>query len=155
MADPQPWNWMQAETALVERIKQLTQQGADKWARAVMTKGDLESVAEEQQACPAVYVIYGGFAVKAASDFEATLVHRWLVVLAESSAADQRSANARNQAAGPRLAALMRGLHGMRLPGARAALVPVTPPQPYYSPAKFAYYPLAFTCETYHCVDPQ
>lgn len=149
------WNWMQAETALVERIKALTQQGDEPWARAVLTRTDLAAVAEEQQFSPSVYVVYGGYAVKAANDFDAVLVHRWLVVLAESSAADQRSANARNQSAGPHLDVLMRGLHGMRLPGARAALVPATPPQPYYSPAKFAYYPLSFTCETYHCVDPQ
>ena len=41
-------------------------------------------------------------------------------------------------------------LHGFMPPGSAGAMVPATPPRPYYSEARFAYYPVAFTTEARH-----
>lgn len=148
------WNFMLAEDGIVERLKATLQAGPDAWARAIGTRTELAAVTEEMQLAPAVYVVYDGFAVLAASEFEATLSHRWFVVIAVASAAQQREASARNRLAGPYMHDVLAALHGFQAPQCRSPLVPVTPPRPYFSPAKFAYYPLAFMCESYHCNTP-
>ncbi len=145
------WNFMLAETGMVDRLKATLQTGPNAWARAIGTRTELAAVTEDMQVVPAVYVVYDGFAVLDANEFEATLAHRWFVVIAVASAAAQREAAPRNQEAGPFMRDVLAALHGFLPPQCRSPLVPSTPPRPYFSPAKFAYYPLAFTTESYHC----
>ncbi len=142
---------MLAEQAIVAQLKATVQSGADAWARAVGTRTDAAAVTEEMQLAPAVYVVYDGFSVLSASEFDATLGHRWLVVIAVANAAAGPEAAPRNQEAGPYTRDVLAALHGFLPAECRSALVPVTPPRPFFSPAKFAYYPLAFVTESYHC----
>lgn len=145
------WNWMQAEAGIVDRLKATLQAGPGAWARAIGTRTELAAVTEEMQTAPAVYVVYDGFAVLEANEFEVTLAHRWFAVIAVASAATLREAAPRNQLAGPYMRDVLDALHGFLPPECRSPLVPATPPRPYYSEAKFAYYPLAFITESYHC----
>lgn len=141
-----------AQDGLVDWITQNTQNGPNAWARKVGTAKELAAITETEQIVPAVYVVYNGFSVKTATDMEAVLTQRWFVVLAIASAASQRQATQLNVEAGPLLGQLM-GLHGLLLPGCQSALVPGPAPQPYYSPSKFAYFPLLFTHESVSCVE--
>jgi len=141
------WNFLAGEKDIVARIKAATQSGSDAWARIVGTRDDMEAVKEEQQLTPGVYVIYAGFAVKDASPAQATIEHRWRVVLAVSVATPGREASLRNQVAGKFLPALLQTLHGFIPAGGTTALVPVTPPAAWAN-GKFSYYPLQFTSET-------
>lgn len=145
-----PWNFHAAEAGIVERIKAATQVGAGAWARAVETRDKLATVAEEMQTVPAVYVVYDGYVVLDANDQQALLAHRWLVIVAIGNATQGREAAPRNQEAGPYVAAVFAALQGYRPPGSTGPLVPATPPRPYYSEAKFAYYPVAFTTTVMH-----
>lgn len=154
MSTPGAWNFTVAETGIVARLKTATQAGPSAWCRAVGTRADLAVVAEEMQVTPALYVVYDGFAVLAADEYSATLAHRWFVVLAVASAVTQRESAPRNQEAGPFMGDALAALHGYTPPDCKSALVPVTPPRPYYSGPKFAYFPLAFTTESYHCTTP-
>lgn len=138
------WNFHAAQVGIVERIKAFAQTGPDAWARAVGTRKELAAVAEEMQVTPAVYVVYDGFAVLAADEFSASLSHRWLVVLALGTAASQKEAEPLDQLAGPYIGQLIEHLHGYTPPQCVQPLVLATPPRPYYSPARFAYYPLLF-----------
>lgn len=146
------WNFLAAQPAIVQRIKDTAQAPGTAWARVVGTRKDLAAVAEEMQVTPAVYVVYDGFVVLPESDETLlSLTHRWLVVLALGNAASQAEAEQLDQAAGPLLANLLEVLHGHRLVGTAQPLVATTPPKPYYSPARFAYYPLLFTTGSTHC----
>ncbi|EFI60749.1 MULTISPECIES: hypothetical protein [Comamonas] len=147
------WNFLEAQTGIVDRIKVATQPSdGSGWARLVGTRKELSAVAEEMQVTPAVYVVYDGFAVLAGSDeYSLQLSHRWLVVLAIGNAASQREAAALDQEAGPHLGELIKALHGYKPPQCNSPLVMSTPPRPFYSPAKFAYYPLLFTVSSVHC----
>lgn len=144
------WNFHAAEGGIVERLKAVLQSGPGAWARAVETRDVLATVAEEMQTTPAVYVVYDGFAVLEANEQQALLAHRWLAIVAIGNATQGREAAPRNQEAGPRVADVLAALHGYRPPGSTTALVPATPPRPYYSDAKFAYYPVAFTTTVLH-----
>jgi len=141
------WNFLAGELDIVRRIKEAAQSGPDAWARIVGTRDDLDEVKEEQQVTPGVYVIYAGFAVKDAGPAQATVEHRWRVVLAVSAASPGREASPRNQVAGKFLPALLQALHGFIPAGSTTALVPASPP-PVYANGKFSYYPLSFTSET-------
>jgi hypothetical protein len=146
------WDFTVAESGIVQRLKDRLQTGHGAWARQIGTRTELAAVVEEMQVVPAVYVVYNGFAVLSADECSAALAHRWFAVIAVSGiSAQQREAAPRNQEAGPYMRDVLHALHGWQPPGCSAALVPATPPRPYYSPAKFAYYPLAFTTESYHC----
>lgn len=146
-----PWDFTSAEDGIVARVKGLTQQGAGAWCRSVGTRKDLAAVAEEAQLAPAVWVVYDGHVVVRADEHTATLAHRWFVILTISSAASQNEAAPLNDQAGPRLKQLFEGLFGWLPPGCSTPLVPSTPPRPFFSPAKFAYYPLAFVSQSAHC----
>lgn len=146
------WNFLEAQTGIVERIRDVAQSGPEAWCRLVGTRKDLAAVAEEMQTTPAVYVVYDGFAVLPGSDYMTLLLsHRWLVVLAIGTAASQKDADRLDQLAGPHIGALINALHGFIPTGCREPLVMATPPRPYYSPARFAYYPLLLTNSTSHC----
>lgn len=152
----QPWNFLVAETGIVERIKKISQAPGSAWARFVGTRKDLATVAEEMQTVPAIYVVYDSFAVLPETDeFTLSLSHRWLVVLAMGTAASQREAEALNQSAGPYIGQLLSGLHGYTPPECSEPLIAGTPPRPYYSPARFAYYPLVFGTSSSHCSSPR
>ncbi|WP_343590121.1 hypothetical protein [Paracidovorax wautersii] len=147
-----PWNPLAAETGIVAQVQAIAQAPGTAWARLVGTRKHLADVAEEMQVTPAVYVVYDGFAVLPSSDeFTLQLSHRWLVVLALGHAASQREAAQLNQAAGPYMGQLLIGLNGHQVPGCPERLVAATPPRPYYSPARFAYFPLLFTHGSTHC----
>ena len=150
MATVPAWDFTVAETGIVAWLKALTQQGSGAWCRMVATRKDLAAVAEEAQKSPAVWVVYDGFVVVRANEFNATLAHRWFVILAVATAASQRDAEPLNDLAGPWLKQLFE-LFGYTPPGCSTPLVPATPPRPYFSPAKFAYYPLAFVTQSEHC----
>ncbi len=141
------WNFIAGEVDIVSRIKEASQSAPDAWARIVGTRDDMESVKEDQQLTPGVYVIYAGFAVKDASTTQAIIEHRWRVVLAVAVSTPGREASPRNQVAGKFLPALLQALHGFTPAGSTTGLVPVTPPVPWTN-GKFSYYPLAFTSET-------
>lgn len=141
------WNFMAGELDIVRRIKEATQTSPDAWARVVGTRDDLDEVKEEQQVTPGVYVIYAGFAIKDASTSQATIEHRWRIVLAVSSLSPGREASPRNLVAGKYLPALMQALHGYIPDGSTTGLVPASPP-PTYPNGKFSYYPLSFTSDT-------
>lgn len=144
------WNFHAAEAGIVDRLKAATQAGPGAWARAVETRDVLATVAEEMQVTPAIYVVYDGFVVLEADEQRALIAHRWLAVVAIGNATQGREAAPRNQESGPYVAAVIAALHGYRPPGSTTALVPATPPRPYYSEAKFAYYPVAFTTNVLH-----
>lgn len=139
-----------AEASIVARLQASLQSGPDAWARLVGTRKTLADVAEEQQTVPAAYVVYDGFVVLDANQFEAVLAHRWLVVVAVSNVAQGREAAPLNVEAGPYMWDVIGALHGFVPAGSATALVPATPPRPYYSDAKFAYFPVAFTCNVNH-----
>jgi hypothetical protein len=145
-------NFHAAEASIVTALQERLQAGADKWARLIGTRKDLAAVAEEMQAAPAVYVVYDGFAVLDASPFEAVMAHRWLVVVAVKTAAQTRESAPLNVEAGPYVWDVVDALHGFVPEGAVKALVPATPPRPYYSDAGFAYFPVAFSCEARHTI---
>jgi len=146
------WNFLEAQTGIVERVREISQSGPDAWCRLVGTRKDLATVAEEMQTTPAVYVVYDGFAVLPGSDeYALNLSHRWLVVLAIGTAASQKDADRLDQLAGPYIGYLIQALHGYTPPQCREPLVMATPPRPYYSPARFAYYPLLLVNSTSHC----
>ncbi|MCK9987646.1 MAG: hypothetical protein AzoDbin1_04118 [Azoarcus sp.] len=144
------WNFHAAESGIVAELKAATQAGPGAWARAVETRDVLATVAEEMQTPPAIYVVYDGFVVIEADEQRALIAHRWLAVVAIGNATQGREAAPRNQESGPYVAAVIAALHGYRPPGSMTALVPATPPRPYYSEAKFAYYPVAFTTSVLH-----
>lgn len=144
------WNFHEAETGIVARLKATTQAGPGAWARAVETRDVLATVAEEMQTTPAIYVVYDGFGVLEADEQRALIAHRWLAVVAIGNATQGREAAPRNQESGPYVAAVVAALHGYRPPGSTTGLVPATPPRPYYSEAKFAYFPVAFTTTVLH-----
>ncbi|MDR2155904.1 MAG: hypothetical protein LBE78_12925 [Burkholderiaceae bacterium] len=148
------WNFARAELGIVRRLEQCLQHRPGAWARVIGTRPTLESVTEEMQDAPAVYVIYDGFAVLESDEGSARLAHRWFAVVTVKNTAQQRAAAPRNQEAGPYLCDVLQALHGWTPPDCVSPFVPVTPPRPYYSPAKFVYYPLAFTTESYHCARP-
>lgn len=141
------WNFLDGELDIVRRIKEVAQTGPAAWARVVGTRDDLDEVKEEQQVTPGVYVVYAGFSVKDASPAQATIEHRWRVVLAISTATPGREASPRNQVAGKFLPSLLQALHGFIPAGCTTGLVPTTPPS-IYPNGKFSYYPLSFTSET-------
>lgn len=150
MATLPAWDFTVAEAGIVAWIKAKAQTGDAAWARFVGTRKELAAVAEEMQKAPAVYVVYDGFVVASSNEYEALLAHRWFIVLALANAGSQREAEPLNDAAGPLMKQLF-DLFGYTPPGCSSPLVPVTPPRPYFSPAKFAYYPLAFTTQSHHC----
>lgn len=150
MATIPAWDFTVAEAGMLAWIKARTQQGPGAWCRTVGTRKDLAAVAEESQKAPAVWVVYDGFVVVRADENIATLAHRWFVILSVSTAASQRDAEPLNDMAGPWMKQLF-GLFGFTPPGCSTPLVPATPPRPYFSPAKFAYYPLAFVTQSNHC----
>ena len=141
------WNFMAGELDIVRRIKEATQTGPDAWARVVGTRDDLDQVKEDQQVTPGVYVIYAGPGFKQANQSQATVEHRWRIVLAVAAATPGREASPRNQVAGKYLPSLLQALHGFVPAGSTTGLVPATPP-PMYPNGKFSYYPLSFTSET-------
>lgn len=147
------WNFTIAETGIVERIKLATQTGPDSWARKVGTRKFMTSITEDMQVVPAVYVLYRGFSILSASEYEATLAHRWGIVLAIGNATPGAEASPLNQEAGPLLGNLFALLHGFTAPACTTPLVPQTPPEPWFGESKFAYYPLLFTNQSYHCTN--
>ena len=145
------WNPLVAQPGIVTRLVTLTQTGPDAWCRRVAARKELQAITEEMQVTPALYVVYDTFRVLAADEFETTLQHRWFVVLALKDAASQRDAAPLADDAGPLLSKVMDALIGFVAPGCSTPLILATPPRPYFAPATFAYHPLAFTHESYHC----
>ena len=145
-----PWNFLAAETGIVHRLKARLQSGAAPWAREVASRDALATVAEEMQHCPAVYVVYDGFTVQDADEQRALLAHRFLTILAIANAKQGRDAAPRNQSAGALLPDIIAALHGFTPPECAGGLIPVTAPRPYYSEAKFAYFPLAWQTPVIH-----
>lgn len=141
-----------AEGSIVDQLRGALQTGADAWARVVGTRKTLADTAEEMQIVPAVYVVYDGYVVTDANPFEAALAHRWVVVVAVSTAAQPREAAPLNSEAGPYIWDVIHALHGFVPAGASSALVPTTPPRPYFSEARFAYYPVAFVSSVVHSI---
>jgi hypothetical protein len=141
------WNFLEGELDIVRRIKEAVQTGPGAWARIVGTRDDLDDIKEEQQVTPGVYVIYAGFSVKDANTSQATIEHRWRVVLAVATATPGREASPRNQVAGQFLPSLLQALHGFIPAGSTTGLVPATPP-PSFPNGKFSYYPLSFVSDT-------
>lgn len=140
-----PDTLLDAEAGIVQRLQQAMQTGPGRWCRKVATRDYLASVAEEMQDAPALYVVYDGLVVFDADEQRASMGHRWLVVVAVAvTAPQQRDAAPRNDQGGRYMAAVLHALHGLQLPGHTHGLVPATPPRPYYSEGRFAYFPLAF-----------
>jgi hypothetical protein len=144
------WNFLEMEGSIIEQLTIASQQGPDRWARHIATRGELSSIVEEGQVVPAIYVVYDGFRPVESTPQQAKLLQRWLVVVAVSNAAKNREASARNQEAGPYLASVFQALHGYLPTGAAEALMPAQPPRPHFSDGGFAYYPTAWVCETVH-----
>ena len=144
------WNWLAAETAIVERLKSRLQAGEAAWAREIGTRDVLATVAEEMQHCPAVYLVYDGYGVLDADEQRALISLRFLAILAIGNATQGRDAAPRNQSAGVLLPDLFRALHGFRPPECLTGLVPISPPRPYYSEARFAYFPTAWETRLIH-----
>lgn len=145
------WDLLVAQPGIVARLEATTRTGPEAWCRKVSTARELRDVAEEMQVTPGLYVLYDTFQVLKADEYSATLVHRWFVVLALKNAASQRTTNALDDEAGPLLGKVLGALVGFTPPRCTTPLIPATPPRPFYSPAKFGYYPLAFTHQSYHC----
>lgn len=145
-----PWDFAAAEASIIEQLKAQCQSGPDAWARLVGTRATLAEVAEEMQITPAIYLVYDGFVVLDADEQRAMLAHRWLAIVAIANAAQGRDSAPRDADGGPCQAAVFRALHGFMPAGSAKALTPATPPRPYYSEAKFAYYPVAFTSAVHH-----
>ncbi|MDR1890115.1 MAG: hypothetical protein LBQ81_12185 [Zoogloeaceae bacterium] len=145
-----PWNFLAAETGIIARLKSRLQSGSNAWAREVASRDVLATVAEEMQRCPAVYVVYDGFTVQDADEQRALLLHRFLTILAIANAAQGRDAAPRNQSAGMLLPDIVSALHGWQPPECAGGLVPVSAPRPYYSEARFAYFPLAWQTPVIH-----
>lgn len=146
------WDFSVAEDGILARLKQATQEGDGRWAREVSTRADLAGVAEEKQNAPSIYTVYDGFAVRAADEHTCTLLHRFLAVVVIKAPGAQRDPGPIHDSAGPKLQSVLAALHGFKPPGCTSRLVPITPPRPYYSDAGFAYFPLAFSVESNHCV---
>lgn len=144
------WDFHAAEGSIVAQLHTRCQTGPDAWAREIGTRAQLAAVAEEMQNCPAIYLVYDGYAVLDADAQRAVLMHRWLAVVAVSNAVQGRDSAPRTQEAGPYVGAVFQALHGYMPVGSVEALVPATPPRPYYSEAKFAYFPVAFTTIAHH-----
>lgn len=144
------WDFSETEAGIVAWLKARTQSGPGAWAREIGTRKELAAVAEEMQVTPAVYVVYQGFRVVTATEDSFELAHRWFVVLAVATAASQREAAPINDLAGRYVSQLL-NLNGQVMPGAGSPLLITTPPPPYYSPARFAYFPLAFTHTSFGC----
>jgi len=143
------WNWLAAENGIVARLQEHLQQGPHAWARKIGTRGDLASVAEEMQHTPAIYVVYDGYGIPDSDEQRALIRLRWIVVLAVSSAAQGRE-EVRNFGASRYLPDIFTALHGYRPPECINGLIPATPPRPYYSPARFAYFPTAWETSVIH-----
>ena len=148
------WDFSKAEGGIVAKLKADLQNGAERWAREIATRKEMAAITEDVQNSPAVYVVFDGFSVIDATESDATLLNRWYIVLALKNAAAQRKAAPLNQDAGPYLAAIWKSLHGYTPTACRTPLVPFTPPKPYFSDAKFAYYALAFSTQSFHCTTP-
>lgn len=144
------WNFHAAEASIVEQLRQACQAGAGAWAREIGTRGTLADTSEEMQHCPAIYVVYDGYVVTQADVQRAIIQHRWVVVVAVSNATPGRDSAHRTQEAGPFVGAVFRALHGFMPAGSVEAMVPATPPRPFYSVAKFAYFPVAFTTVSHY-----
>jgi hypothetical protein len=150
MSNQVPWDFAAAEASIVGQLKAQCQSGEDAWARQVGTRATLAEVAEEMQVTPAIYLVYDGYVVLDADEQRAMLAHRWLVIVAIANAAQGRESAPRDTDGGPYQAAVFKALHGFMAAGSTKALTPATPPRPYYSEAKFAYYPVAFTSVVHH-----
>lgn len=146
------WNFHAAEAGIVQRLTDACQTGPNAWARAIGTRATLANVAEEMQTTPAIYVVYDGYVVLDADQARALLAHRWLAIVAIGNATQGREAAPRNQDAGPLVADVLAALHGYVPPGSSGAMVPATPPRPYFSESRFAYYPVAFTADVIHSI---
>ena len=147
------WDFSQAESGIVDRLKEATQQGDGRWARTVETRSDLAAVAAQAQIAPSVYTVYDGFAVKTADEYSCTLLHRFIAVVLVKDLGAQRDADVVNRNAGPKVKSVLEALHGFKPPACSTRLVPATPPRPFYDAAGgFSYFPLAFTVESNHCV---
>lgn len=144
------WNFHAAEASIVEQLRQCCQTGAGAWARDIGTRATLSDTAEEMQHCPAIYVVYDGYVVLDADPQRAAIQHRWLAIVAVSNAAQGRESAHRTQEAGPFVGDVFRALHGFMPVGSVEAMVPATPPRPFYSEAKFAYFPVAFATIAHH-----
>ena len=143
------WNFHAASLALVQRIKEVSQNGPNAWARIVGTRDDLASVTEANQVTPGVYVLYRGFAVLNADKHNAEIEHRWFVVLSVSGAANAKEPAAKDAEAGRYLPQLLKALHGWVPDGCTTPLLPMTPPPPRPSEnGRYSYYPLAFKAST-------
>ncbi|MCL2524574.1 MAG: hypothetical protein FWF20_11780 [Betaproteobacteria bacterium] len=143
------WDWLAAELAIVERLKTNLQSGPDAWAKQIGTRADLTVVAEEMQHAPAVWVVYDGHDIREADEQRAAVRLRFLVILAVSSAIQGRD-ETRNQEASRYLPQIFTALHGWRPPQCVRGLTPVSPPRPYYSQARFAYFPTAWETSVIH-----
>ncbi|CAM5459939.1 hypothetical protein TMEC54S_03527 [Thauera mechernichensis] len=144
------WNFHAAEASIVEQLRQACQAGAGAWAREIGTRGTLADTSEEMQHCPAIYVVYDGYVVTQADVQRAIIQHRWVVVVAVSNATPGRDASPRTQDAGPMVGDVFMALHGFLPVGSVEAMIPATPPRPFFSPARFAYFPVAFTTIAHH-----
>lgn len=147
---PGEWNFHQAEDSIKEQLRVCCQTGPGAWAREIGTRAALADTAEEMQNCPAAYLVWDGFLVLDADAQRAIFAHRWLVVVAVANAVQGRDSAHRTQEGGPYVGDVIRALHGFMPVGSVEALVPATPPRPYYSEAKFAYFPVAFTTIVHH-----
>ncbi|NMG48948.1 hypothetical protein GO613_12640 [Azoarcus communis] len=147
---PGEWNFHQAEASIVAQLRACCQTGDGAWARDIGTRAALADTAEEMQSCPAIYVVYDGYGVLDADPQRAILAHRWLAVVAVANAVQGRESAHRTQEAGPFVGDVFRALHGFMPVGSVEAMVPATPPRPFYSPARFAYFPVAFTTIAHH-----
>lgn len=150
MSFTEPWDFATAEASIVDQLKAQCQSGPSAWARLVGTRANLAEVAEEMQLTPAIYLVYDGFVVLSADPQRANLAHRWLAIVAIANAVQGRDSAPRDAEGGPYQAAVFRALHGFMPAGSTEALTPATPPRPYYSEARFAYYPVAFTSLVHH-----
>lgn len=145
------WDLLVGQPGIVARLEAATRQGPGAWCRKIATARELSDVVEDQQVTPALFVLHDAFQVVEADEFSATLVHRWFVVLSLKNAASQRTPSALDEEASQLLAKVLDTLVGFTPPRCASPLIPATPPRPFYSPAKFAYYPLAFTHKSFHC----
>lgn len=146
------WNFCEAELDIVARLKAATQEGPDRWARFVGTRDDMESVTEEKQVVPGVYVLYRWFAVPEASEKRGLIRHRWLILVAVSAVSTrQRDASPLNQVAGRYLPSILHALHGYTPLGSTEPMIVATPPE-RWSGNGFGYYPLAFTSNTHFSI---
>lgn len=146
----QPWNMLETEAAIIERLKFATQDassGVEPWCRKIVTAQNMSGIKELKdfaQVAPAILVSYDGEIVIASTDTADEEEHRWHVVILVKNAADQRTSDQLNTAAGVYLARVKAALKGFVPPGTTGQLRRTTPAKPYFE-SGLAFYPLLYS----------